>query len=207
MDAVDAGAGVLTCRHGSAATEPLDARDPAGLTTPGWHPFAGSTARQAQTNPPPALPSCQQPAPGARPRRDTRAYQNPARPHARISAITRTGRASRTALLLRWAAGASRWSWAGTWNHAGRTSPRRSTSASPTTCCRCWCLAAAQQPGPDHPDPPQYRGGRADHLYYALWVNRAQPVNAYNWPAPKPGEREPLEEVFPNVVPTVPLET
>ena len=54
---------------------------------------------------------------------------------------------------------------------------------------------------------PNTGDGRADHLYYALWVNRAQPVNAYNWPAPKPGEREPLEEVFPNVVPTVPLET
>jgi len=33
-------------------------------------------------------------------------------------------------------------------------------------------------------------------------VNRAQPVDAYNWPAPKPGETEALEEVFPNVVPT-----
>jgi len=54
---------------------------------------------------------------------------------------------------------------------------------------------------------PNTGDGRADHLYYALWVNRAQPVNAYNWPVPKPGEREALEEVFPNVVPTVPLET
>jgi DOPA 4,5-dioxygenase len=34
---------------------------------------------------------------------------------------------------------------------------------------------------------PNTGDGRADHLYYALWVNRAQPVNAYNWPAPKPG--------------------
>ncbi|PZT01388.1 aromatic ring-cleaving dioxygenase [Stenotrophomonas maltophilia] len=54
---------------------------------------------------------------------------------------------------------------------------------------------------------PNTGDGRADHLYYALWVNRAQPVNAYNWPAPQPGEQEPLEEVFPNVMPTVPLET
>ncbi|HDS1579484.1 DOPA 4,5-dioxygenase family protein [Stenotrophomonas maltophilia] len=54
---------------------------------------------------------------------------------------------------------------------------------------------------------PNTGDGRADHLHYALWVNRAQPVNAYDWPAPKPGEREPLEQVFPNVVPTVPLET
>jgi DOPA 4,5-dioxygenase len=38
-------------------------------------------------------------------------------------------------------------------------------------------------------------------------VNRAQPVNAYNWPVPEPGQTEALEEVFPNVVPTVPLET
>lgn len=54
---------------------------------------------------------------------------------------------------------------------------------------------------------PNTGDGRADHLHYALWVNRAQPVNAYNWPAPAPGETEALEEVFPNVVPTVPLET
>lgn len=54
---------------------------------------------------------------------------------------------------------------------------------------------------------PNTGDGRADHLYYALWVNRAQPVNAYTWPVPKPGEQEPLEEVFPNVVPSVPLET
>ncbi|AWH19057.1 aromatic ring-cleaving dioxygenase [Stenotrophomonas sp. ZAC14D2_NAIMI4_7] len=53
---------------------------------------------------------------------------------------------------------------------------------------------------------PNTGDGRADHLHYALWVNRAQPVNAYNWPAPAPGEAEALEEVFPNVVPTVPLE-
>ena len=53
---------------------------------------------------------------------------------------------------------------------------------------------------------PNTGDGRADHLHYALWVNRAQPVNAYNWPAPAPGETEALEEVFPNVVPTVPLE-
>ena len=54
---------------------------------------------------------------------------------------------------------------------------------------------------------PNTGDGRADHLYYALWVNRTQAVNAYTWPQPKPGELEPLEQVFPNVVPTVPLET
>ncbi|HIE5648947.1 TPA: DOPA 4,5-dioxygenase family protein [Stenotrophomonas maltophilia] len=54
---------------------------------------------------------------------------------------------------------------------------------------------------------PNTGDGRADHLHYALWVNRAQPVNAFDWPAPRPGEQEPLEQVFPNVVPTRPLET
>jgi hypothetical protein len=26
---------------------------------------------------------------------------------------------------------------------------------------------------------------RADHLYYTLWVNRSQPVNAYSMKAPR----------------------
>lgn len=54
---------------------------------------------------------------------------------------------------------------------------------------------------------PNTGDGRADHLYYALWVNRSQPVNAYNWPKPRDGGPEPLEQVYPNVVPTVPVET
>jgi len=53
---------------------------------------------------------------------------------------------------------------------------------------------------------PNTGDGRADHLYYALWVNRSQPVNAYNWPKPADGQTEALEEVFPNIVPTRPLE-
>lgn len=54
---------------------------------------------------------------------------------------------------------------------------------------------------------PNTGDGRADHLYYALWVNRSQPVNAYNWPKPKDGGPEKFEQIYPNVVPTVPLET
>jgi len=48
---------------------------------------------------------------------------------------------------------------------------------------------------------------RADHLYYTLWVNRSQPVNAFNWKkAGEPGA-EPVEHIFPNVVPTREIET
>lgn len=54
---------------------------------------------------------------------------------------------------------------------------------------------------------PNTGDGRADHLYYALWVNRSQPVNAYNWPKPKDGSPEPLERIYPNVTPTLPVET
>lgn len=54
---------------------------------------------------------------------------------------------------------------------------------------------------------PNTGDGRADHLHYALWVNRSQPVNAYNWPKPPEGETEKLELIFPNIEPTVPIET
>jgi len=33
--------------------------------------------------------------------------------------------------------------------------------------------------GLDHPAAPNTEDPRADHLYYALWVNRSQPVHAY----------------------------
>lgn len=47
---------------------------------------------------------------------------------------------------------------------------------------------------------------RADHLYYTLWVNRSQPVNAFNWKkAGEPGA-EPIERIYPNIRPTHPLE-
>ena len=46
---------------------------------------------------------------------------------------------------------------------------------------------------------------RADHLYYTLWVNRSQPVNAYGMK--KGGEGTVIEKTFPNTKPTVPLET
>ena len=46
---------------------------------------------------------------------------------------------------------------------------------------------------------------RADHLYYALWVNRAQPVNAFAMQ--KPGSDEPaVEQIYPNTKPTLKLE-
>lgn len=47
---------------------------------------------------------------------------------------------------------------------------------------------------------------RADHLHYALWVNRAQPVNAYGMKKPGPGEPA-VEQIFPNTKPTVNVET
>lgn len=46
---------------------------------------------------------------------------------------------------------------------------------------------------------------RADHLYYTLWVNRSQPVNAYGMRKPAPGQPA-VERVFPNTKPTVKLE-
>lgn len=47
---------------------------------------------------------------------------------------------------------------------------------------------------------------RADHLYYTLWVNRSQPVNAYGMK--KPGADEPpVEQIYPNTRPSVKLET
>lgn len=52
---------------------------------------------------------------------------------------------------------------------------------------------------------PNTNDPRADHLYYALWVNRAQPVNAYGM-ASNVSDDE-VEVIFPNVTPTVPLET
>lgn len=47
---------------------------------------------------------------------------------------------------------------------------------------------------------------RADHLYYTLWVNRSQPVNAYAMQKPGPGEPA-VEQIFPNTRPTVKLES
>lgn len=48
---------------------------------------------------------------------------------------------------------------------------------------------------------------RADHLYYTLWVNRSQPVNAYEMKAPrdKSGSVR-VEQIVPNVTPNVKLE-
>lgn len=46
---------------------------------------------------------------------------------------------------------------------------------------------------------------RADHLYYALWVNRSQPVNGYAMKKPGPGEPR-VEQIYVNTRPTVKLE-
>jgi aromatic ring-cleaving dioxygenase len=46
---------------------------------------------------------------------------------------------------------------------------------------------------------------RADHLHYALWVNRTQPVNAFGMKKPGPGE-PPVEQIHPNTRPTLPIE-
>ena len=47
---------------------------------------------------------------------------------------------------------------------------------------------------------------RADHLYYALWVNRSQPVNGYAMKKPGPGEPR-VEQIYVNTHPTVKIET
>ena len=46
---------------------------------------------------------------------------------------------------------------------------------------------------------------RSDHLHYALWVNRSQPVNAFDMQRPGPGE-PPVEQIYPNTKPTLKLE-
>lgn len=52
---------------------------------------------------------------------------------------------------------------------------------------------------------PNTEDPRADHLYYALWVNRAQPVNAYAMPRPAAGEPR-VEQIYPNTRPTQSVE-
>lgn len=47
---------------------------------------------------------------------------------------------------------------------------------------------------------------RADHLYYTLWVNRSQPVNAYGMKRPGEPGAPPIEKILPNTRPTVKLE-
>lgn len=48
---------------------------------------------------------------------------------------------------------------------------------------------------------------RADHLHYALWVNRSQPVNAYGMHRPNIAAGEPaVEQIYPNTRPNIPLE-
>ena len=53
---------------------------------------------------------------------------------------------------------------------------------------------------------PNTEDPRADHLYYALWVNRSQPVNAYDMKKPGPGEPA-VEQIYPNTKPTTKVET
>jgi len=49
---------------------------------------------------------------------------------------------------------------------------------------------------------------RADHLYYTLWVNRAQPVNAYAMKTPLTADGKPrVEVIYPNTKPNVRVET
>jgi aromatic ring-cleaving dioxygenase len=47
---------------------------------------------------------------------------------------------------------------------------------------------------------------RSDHLYYTLWVNRSQPVNAYAWKRRGEGGAPPIEKILPNTKRTVKLE-
>ena len=49
---------------------------------------------------------------------------------------------------------------------------------------------------------PNTDNPRADHLYYTLWVNRSQPVNAYSM-----AKQATVEKIFPNTKPVVKLET
>jgi aromatic ring-cleaving dioxygenase len=53
---------------------------------------------------------------------------------------------------------------------------------------------------------PNTEDPRADHLHDALWVNRSQPVNAYDMRKPGPGE-PPIEQIFANARPSVKIES
>lgn len=52
---------------------------------------------------------------------------------------------------------------------------------------------------------PNTNDPRADHLHYALWVNRAQPVNGYRLESHVSDDR--IEAIYPNVTPTIRPET
>lgn len=54
---------------------------------------------------------------------------------------------------------------------------------------------------------PNTDNPKADHLYYTLWVNRSQPVNAYRLPESVSAIGELPEQIFPNLKPHIPLET
>jgi aromatic ring-cleaving dioxygenase len=49
---------------------------------------------------------------------------------------------------------------------------------------------------------PNTNDPRADHLYHTLWVNRSQPVNGYGMKS-----QATVEKIFPNIKPTLKLET
>ncbi|MCA8976673.1 MAG: DOPA 4,5-dioxygenase family protein [Planctomycetes bacterium] len=53
---------------------------------------------------------------------------------------------------------------------------------------------------------PNTEDPRADHLYYALWINRTQPVNAFGMRKPAGGQPA-VEQIYPNTKPSVQLET
>ena len=53
---------------------------------------------------------------------------------------------------------------------------------------------------------PNTEDPRADHLHYALWINRTQPVNAYGMQKARPGEPA-VEQIYPNTKPTLKVET
>lgn len=53
---------------------------------------------------------------------------------------------------------------------------------------------------------PNTDNPKADHLYYTLWINRSQPVNGYRLPESVSAIGELPEQIFPNILPTLPLE-
>jgi len=54
---------------------------------------------------------------------------------------------------------------------------------------------------------PNTDNPKADHLYYTLWINRSQAVDGYRLPDSVAAIGKQPEQIYPNIIPTVAIET